>query len=126
MRTSRHSRFLRSAQRTFLFVLPYAEVAAVTALAVVAGLAILHRVDVPNVSLVFVIPVLAAAVRHGLPASLWAAALSVLAYDYFFLPPLYHFTIADPADVVALVFLMIVALVASGLAGRMPDARRKA
>ena len=42
----------------------------------------------------------------------------MLAYDYFFLLPLYHFTIADPADVMALFFLLVVALVASALAAR--------
>jgi two-component system sensor histidine kinase KdpD len=97
---------------------PYGEGVAVTALATAGGLVIVAHVDVPNVSLVFVIPVLAAAIRHGLAASLWAAALSVLAYDYFFLPPLYRFVIADPADVVALFFFMVVALVASALAAR--------
>ena len=119
VRISMSSRFLRSARTTFRFLLPAVEVAGTTALTTVAGVAILERVDVPNISLAFVIPVLAAAVRHGLLASLGAVALSVLAYDYFFLPPLYRFTISDPADVVALVFLLAVALVASGLAGRM-------
>lgn len=130
MRTDTHSRLIRTAQTVLRTLLPYAEVAGIVALTVGAGLAILLRVDIPNISLVFVIPVLAAAVRHGLAVSLWAAALSVVAYDYFFLPPLYRFTIADPADVVALIFLMIVALVASGLAGRMHrqalDSRREA
>lgn len=109
---------------------PYGEGLAVTALVTAGGMVIVDHVDVPNISLVFVIPVLAAAVRHGLAASLWASALSVLAYDYFFLPPLYHFTIANPADVVALFFFMVVALVASALAARThaqaKSARREA
>jgi two-component system sensor histidine kinase KdpD len=111
---------------SFRRLAPFAETLAVTALTTAAGFVILEHVEVPNISLVFVIPVLAAAVRHGLAASLWATALSVLAYDYFFLLPLYHFTIADPADVVALVFLTIIALVASGLAARMHGQARKA
>ena len=97
---------------------PYAEALLVTALATAGGLFMVDHLDVPNVSLVFLIPVLAAAVRHGLAASLWAAVLSVLSFDYFFLPPVYHFTISDPADVVALVFFLVVALVTSALAGR--------
>jgi len=111
---------------SFRRLAPFAETLVVTALTTAAGFVILEHVEVPNVSLVFVIPVLAAAVRHGLAASLWATALSVLAYDYFFLLPLYRFTIADPADVVALVFLTIIALVASGLAARMHGQARKA
>src|SRR6185436_82148 len=90
----------------------------VAAFVAAGGIAIAERVELPNISLIFVIPVLAAAVRHGLFASLWAAALAVLAYDYFFLPPLYRFTIADPADVLALLFFLLVALVTSALAAR--------
>jgi two-component system sensor histidine kinase KdpD len=109
-------------------LLPYLEALAVTALVAAGGIAIAERVELPNISLIFVIPVLAAAVRHGLFASLWAAALAVLAYDYFFLPPLYRFTIADPADVLALLFFLLVALVTSALAaGPTPrPARRSA
>ena len=50
-------------------------------------------------------PVLAAAARHGLVPSLWVSGLSVLAYNLFFLPPLYQFTVADPANVVGAVRL---------------------
>ena len=48
----------------------------------------------------------------------WVSALSVLAYNFFFLPPLYQFTISDPANVVALFFFMFVAIAASALAAR--------
>ncbi len=43
----------------------------------------------------------------------------MLAYNFFFLPPLYTFTIADPENVVALFFFAIVALIASDLAARV-------
>lgn len=117
---------MESSFRFARWLAPYGEGLAVTALAVAGGLTVVQHVDVPNISLVFVIPVLAAAVRHGLAASLWAAALSVLAYDYFFLPPLYQFTIAHPADVVALIFFTVVALAASALAARMHAQTRAA
>jgi two-component system sensor histidine kinase KdpD len=106
------------ARRVVRLVLPYVETLAVTALVTAGGAAVLEHVELPNISLIFVVPVLAAAVRHGLHASLWASALSLLAYDYFFLPPLYHFTIADPADILALALLLLVALVTSALAAR--------
>jgi two-component system sensor histidine kinase KdpD len=59
-----------------------------------------------------------AAARHGLVPSLWVSGLSVLSYNFFFLPPLYQFTIADPANVVALFFFMFVAVLASALGTR--------
>ena len=41
------------------------------------------------------------------------------AYNFFFLPPLYTFTIADPENVVALFFFAIVAVIASNLTARV-------
>jgi two-component system, OmpR family, sensor histidine kinase KdpD len=97
---------------------PYLEGALTTAVATALGKAIDASIVVPNVSLVFVVPVLVAAARHGLVPSLWVAGLSVLSFNFFFLPPLYEFTIADPANAVALVLLMFVAIAASALAAR--------
>ncbi len=62
---------------------------------------------------------LTSAVAYGLAASLLACLLSVLAYNFFFLPPLYTFTIDDPENIVALVVFAAVAVVASNLTARM-------
>ena len=67
----------------------------------------------------FLIAVLASAVTFGLWASLFACLASVLSYNFFFLPPLYTFTIADPENVVVLFFFTVVALIASNLAARV-------
>lgn len=72
-------------------------------------------VALPNLSLVFLTAVLFSAMRYGLWPSIMASLLSVAAYNFFFLPPLYTFTIADPANVLALVFFLIAALVVSNL-----------
>lgn len=109
---------------------PYFEGVISTALATALGVLIDRLIVLPNISLIYVLPVLAAAARHGLVPSLWVSALSVLAYNFFFIPPLYLFTIADPANVVALFFFMAVAVVASALAARTriqtESARREA
>jgi len=97
---------------------PYLEGTLTTALAAAVGVTIDRLIVLPNISLVFVVPVMVAAARHGLVPSLWVSALGVLAYNFFFLPPLYEFTIRDPANVVALFFFMVVAVVASALAAR--------
>ena len=72
-----------------------------------------------DVALVFLTAVLVCAIGYGLWPSLLACLLSALAYNFFFLPPLYTFTIADPANVVALFFFTMVALLASNLAARL-------
>ncbi len=98
--------------------IPYAISTAFVAAALGVALLISQFVDLDNISLVFLAAVLASAVRHGAGPSVFAALLSVLCYNFFFLPPLYTFTIADPANVVALFFFMIVALLTSSLTAR--------
>jgi two-component system sensor histidine kinase KdpD len=66
----------------------------------------------------FLIAILVSAVTHGLWASLFACLLSVLAYNFLFLQPLYSFSIAYPENFAALFFFAAVALIASNLAAR--------
>lgn len=95
---------------------PYLAGLAMVALAVAVGYAIQLVVRLPNISLVFVAAILVSAWRHGLWPSVGTAMASVAAYNFFFIPPLYTFTIADPANIVALVFFLIVAVLTSTLA----------
>jgi two-component system sensor histidine kinase KdpD len=87
-------------------------------LALGVALLIDRYVDLENISLVFLAAVLASAVQYGLGPSIYAALLSVLCYNFFFLPPLYTFTIADPQNVIALFFFLIVAVLTSSLTAR--------
>jgi len=89
------------------------------ALALAAGIVLKRTVGVTNVGLVFLIAVLASAVRYGLWPSLFACIVAVLAFNFFFLPPLYTFTIADPENIVVLVTFAIVAVIASNLTARV-------
>jgi two-component system sensor histidine kinase KdpD len=97
---------------------PYAVTAGIIAVALAIGLGLKQVVSVQNITLVFLTGILVSAIRFGLLPSLFACLVSVLAYNFFFLPPLYTFTIADPENVVALFFFLIVAVIASNLAGR--------
>ena len=75
--------------------------------------------DVQSITLVFLMAVLTSAVTLGLWPALFASVISAFAYNFFFLPPLYTLTIADPESVVALVFFLIVGVIASNLTGRV-------
>ncbi len=97
---------------------PYVATAAIIAVAVGVGLVLQQILSVQNISLVFLTGILVSAIRFGLLPSLFACLIGVLAYNFFFLPPIYTFTIADPENVVALFFFLIVAVIASNLAGR--------
>jgi len=78
-----------------------------------------EALDITNVSLVLLTAILFGAVRYGIGPSLLACLAAALAYNFFFLPPLYTFTIADPENVVALFFFSVIALIVSNLAARL-------
>ncbi len=58
----------------------------------------------PNISLLFLLAVLAACIRRCFMAALMAAIVSALAYNFFFIAPVETFTIASPHEVFALAF----------------------
>ena len=102
-----------------LDVFSYVGTAGMVAVALLVALAIEHFVELANISLVFLPAVMISAITYGLGPSLLATVLSVLAYNFFFVPPLYSFTIADPANALAMLFFGLVAVLTSNLAARL-------
>ncbi|MCS3727079.1 sensor histidine kinase [Bradyrhizobium betae] len=99
--------------------LPYLKALGITVLGLAAAVVIKPRFGVENVDLVFLTAVVTVAVRYGLWPSLLASLVSSLAYNFFFLPPVYTFTITDPTNVAAFFFFMLIAMLVSNLAGRV-------
>ena len=93
----------------------YAGSAAAVLMALGVGSLIERFIGLQSISLVFLIAVLGSAIAWGLLPALFASLLSVLAFNFFFIPPLYTFTIADPENVVALFFFALVAVIVSNL-----------
>lgn len=89
------------------------------AISLVTGLLLHEALGLASVAMTFLTAVLVSAVVYGLWPALFASFVSVLAYNFFFLPPLYTFTIADPENVVALFFFGVVAVIASNLTARV-------
>ncbi|WP_428533779.1 ATP-binding protein [Rhodopila sp.] len=98
---------------------PFAIATLLVLAAVPIGIALREWLAVTNTALVFLTAVLIGAVLEGLGPSLLACLVAMLAYNFFFLPPLYTFTIAEPDNVVALFFFAVVAVIASNLAARV-------
>jgi len=90
-----------------------------TVAALLAGLVLQGYFGVTNVGLVFLIAILGSAVLYGLWPALLASVFAVLAFNFFFLPPLYTFTIAAPENVIVLITFAVVALIASNLTARV-------
>ncbi len=101
-----------------------------TAVALGLGLALLPWIGVETVDLLFLTAIVVVAVRLGLWPALVAVASGSLAYNFFFLPPTYTFTVASPTNVSALMLFTVVALVVSNLAAlvnrQAAAARRRA
>jgi two-component system sensor histidine kinase KdpD len=97
---------------------PYLVALAAVAAALGVGELIQPALGIENVDLIFLTAVVGVAVRYGLWPSLLATVASSLCYNFFFLPPIYTFTITDPTNLAAFVFFTVVAVVVSHFAAR--------
>lgn len=109
---------LRSpAQATLRFVVCIVAVAAIV-------LAYQHiHVNPTTVALTLLLAVLVVSASWGLTYAVVTALVATTAFNYFFLPPLGTFTIADPQNWIALAAFLATAIIASQLSER---ARREA
>ncbi len=76
------------------------------------------HVNPTTVALTFLLMVLPVAAYWGFRYSVFLAVLSTLAFNYYFLPPVGTFTVADPQNWVALFAFLATAGIASELADR--------
>src|SRR3984893_5995129 len=97
---------------------PYLFALGAVAAAVGVGEAIWLTVGSESIGVVFLTAIVAVAVRFGLWPSLVASIAASLCYNFFFMEPIYTFTIADPANVTAFIFFIIVAVIVSNVAAR--------
>ena len=111
---------VRTAQRVeSLDLRPYLVALLAVVIALGAGEAIRPWFGIENVDLVFLTAVVGVAVRYGLWPSLVASVAASLCYNFFFLPPIYTFTIADPTNVAAFFFFIVMAMIVSNVAARV-------
>jgi two-component system sensor histidine kinase KdpD len=91
------------------------------ALAAALGVAWLLQpwIGVESVDLVFLTAIVGVAGKFGVGPSLVASVTGALLYNYFFLPPLFTFTIASAKNVAAFLSFTIVAMIVSNIAARM-------
>lgn len=92
-----------------------AMVAGVTAVA--SGL--FHILNLGNVALLYLLPVMVAATIFGLRTGIFAGISSSLAYNFFFLPPTRTLTVNNPENVISVLVLLGVAIATSQLTARV-------
>lgn len=90
-------------------------------LAVVAAITFFYKnlpVSATTVAMTFLISVLLTSAYWGLQVAVVHSVLATAAFNFYFLPPVGTFTIADPQNWVALFAFLVTALVASNLSDR--------
>src|SRR6516225_5574 len=84
---------------------------------------------IPNISLLYLLLVLALASTRGLYAAIVASVVAFLSFDFFLVPPFYTFTIAKFDEWLALFVFLVTAIItgqlASALRKRAEEARRR-
>jgi two-component system sensor histidine kinase KdpD len=82
--------------------------------------------DVGNVSMVYVLAVIASAVAFGSRPAILAAIASFLAYDFFVIEPKYHLRVSDADEWIALALLLTTGLITGQLAALLRQRAREA
>ncbi len=72
-----------------------------------------------SVSLVYLLAVMLTALAFGTATGLAVAFLAFLSYNFFFIAPIYTFTITDPQEVFALIAFLAVAISTCSAIGSM-------
>jgi len=104
---------ITSRGRAMRYAVALLSVTVATALMVPSGI----TVDPANSLLIYLLVVLLTATTAGAGAGIVASLLSFLAYNFFFVLPLYTLYVANPQDILRLFSFLIAALLASGLSG---------
>lgn len=101
--------------RTSDYMAMVALVAATTAI----GKLVEPLIGTGGIDLLFLPPVIVVSARFGLRLGVVAGVAAGLAYNFFFLPPLYTFTIADPQSLLTMFVLIGIAGFTANLTGRL-------
>jgi two-component system sensor histidine kinase KdpD len=91
--------------------------------AIIASITFFYRhvlqVNQTTAALSFLLAILAVSAVWGMAVSIFASVLAMLSFNYFFLPPVGAFTIADPQNWVALVAFLVTSITGSQLSARI-------
>jgi two-component system, OmpR family, sensor histidine kinase KdpD len=79
--------------------------------------------QLPNLSMIFLTAVLFCGIRFGTRAAVLASLASFAAYNFFFIEPVYTFTVAQPQELFALLIFLAVAVLTGSSTGRIRDQR---
>ncbi len=90
---------------------------------VIAILRLLPDVSATTVALALLLVVLGTATTSRLSVAIVVSFVAMLAFNFFFLPPVGTLTIANPQNWIALIAFLIVAVIASNLSAAAQEPR---
>ena len=101
---------------------------ALGAVALVSGFIglVIARMNVANISMLYLIAVLASAAAFGIGPAIAASVAAFLTFDWFFIEPLHKLTVDDPAEWLSLVLFLVTAVITGSLAGQQRRRARQA
>jgi two-component system, OmpR family, sensor histidine kinase KdpD len=99
-------------------IVPRFLVSLAVVMAIVATYRHVLHVNPTTVALTFLLAVLIVSANWGLTYAVFTAVVATAAFNYYFLPPIGTFTIADPQNWVALGAFLVTAFIASKLSDR--------
>lgn len=97
----------------------YLSVVAIVAVTSALAFAIGELLPIPDLEMLYFLAVIISAISFGRGPAVLAAALSVAAYNFLFVPPRFTFAIADVRYVLTFAMMFAVSIVVSALAQRV-------
>jgi two-component system sensor histidine kinase KdpD len=99
-------------------------------LSIVAGVTFvcfrLLHVNATTAGFAYLLAILAVATFWGLVEAIIASIAAVLAFNFFFLPPIFTLTVSDPQNWVALFAFLVTSIIASQISARAKERTREA
>jgi two-component system, OmpR family, sensor histidine kinase KdpD len=77
---------------------------------------VLGRANIANISMLYLLAVMATAVIYGRGPAIFASLTAFLTFDWFFVEPIHQFTVSDPEEWVSLLLFLLTATVTGQLA----------
>lgn len=107
------------------FVIEYLNAALIVAAVTLLGYRWLHF-NATTVALLFLLGILAISAFYGLRQAIFMSIVATLAFNYYFLPPIGTFAIADPQNWIALFAFLVTAVAVSEMSARARRGERTA
>jgi two-component system sensor histidine kinase KdpD len=105
--------------RRSLSVIPYIVSLIMMILLTLIIIPISSFLGIINISMLYLLPVLLSAAQWGRLPAMVTAAMGVITFDFFFVPPIFEFTVADIRYLLSFTIFIVVGLITGNLSARL-------